>query len=253
MYDDGDLTSDAFLDGAVTAIQPRNGFRSGLDAVLLAAACAASANETVLEAGCGAGIALLCLLSRVSGLAATGVEIDRAIATLATRNMKQNGFDDRCRIVAADVTTSWTSLESEGILRETFDHVIANPPFYTTGRNRLPSDAGRAIAHMMEADGLDRWLRFLTSAAKPGATCTVIHTANALPDLMSAFAGRFGALAVRPIYPKAHAAAIRIIVSGKKGSRAPLSILPGFVLRNNDGSQTDEAGAILRQGAAIPV
>ena len=68
--------TETFLEGRVKARQPESGFRSGTDAVLLAAAVPAKAGETVLELGAGAGTASLCLAVRVPGLAVTGVEKD---------------------------------------------------------------------------------------------------------------------------------------------------------------------------------
>ncbi|HEY0436004.1 MAG TPA: methyltransferase, partial [Phenylobacterium sp.] len=50
-------TEDAVLDGRVQLRQPARGYRAGLDAALLAAACDAAPGQRVIEAGCGAGAA----------------------------------------------------------------------------------------------------------------------------------------------------------------------------------------------------
>ena len=72
----------------------------------MAAACPAAGGETVLEAGCGAGVASLCLLARVKGIAVTGVEADPALAALARENAAANGFGDCFEAVAADVAAA---------------------------------------------------------------------------------------------------------------------------------------------------
>ena len=69
---------ETFLDGRVKARQPETGFRSGTDAVLLAAAVPGKAGDVALELGAGAGTASLCLAARVPGMDLTGVEIDSA-------------------------------------------------------------------------------------------------------------------------------------------------------------------------------
>ena len=56
-----ETTDNAFLGGRVQLLQPRRGYRAGVDPVLLAAAVAARPGEAVLELGCGVGTALLCL------------------------------------------------------------------------------------------------------------------------------------------------------------------------------------------------
>ena len=66
--------------------QPVRGFRSGSDAVLLAASVPARAGEAVLDLGCGVGVAMYCLGSRVPGVRLTGVERNAEAAGLARRN-----------------------------------------------------------------------------------------------------------------------------------------------------------------------
>jgi tRNA1(Val) A37 N6-methylase TrmN6 len=245
------LTCDAFLGGRVHVRQPRAGFRSGLDAVFLAAACPARDGDSVLEAGCGAGAASLCLLARVPGASVTGVEIDPDLAALARDNANENGVSNRFDIVAADVAASWANLETSGLRRDAYDHVMANPPFFSQARSRPSAHPGKNRARAMADGGLEAWVRFLAAAAKPSGTCTVIHTAEALPELLAAFARRFGGLRIAPLHPKADAPAIRVLICGTKGSRAPLSIAPGFVLHEKDGTPTPAASAILRDGCAL--
>ena len=49
-------TADEFLGGKLLIKQPRNGYRAGIDPVLLAASVNAKAKQTVLELGCGVGV-----------------------------------------------------------------------------------------------------------------------------------------------------------------------------------------------------
>ncbi|MGA7327768.1 MAG: methyltransferase [Rhodomicrobium sp.] len=246
-----ETTCDAFLDGRLHIRQPKKGFRSGLDTVFLAAACPAQEGDSVLEAGCGAGAGLLCLMSRVPGLTAWGVEADSGLAALAEENASANGFTESFRIINADVTSPWSALEEAGLHQEAYNHVIANPPFFINGRARPSSDPRNARSRAMDHGDLDAWLRFLAGTAKPGGTATVIHTAEALPELLSVFGRRFGGVSVFPLFPKADAPAIRIIVTGTKGSRAPLTLAPGLVLHEKDGTPTAAAGEILRDGKSL--
>jgi tRNA1(Val) A37 N6-methylase TrmN6 len=82
----GATSTDDFLGGRLSIIQPRKGHRAGSDAVFLAAAAPARAGERVLDIGAGVGVAGLCLLARVPGIELTAVEIDHELATLAAAN-----------------------------------------------------------------------------------------------------------------------------------------------------------------------
>ena len=71
------ITQDGFLGGRVSLLQPKNGFRSSMDAVFLAAAIPAQKSQKILELGCGVGAVLMCLGARVSDLQLNGVEIQK--------------------------------------------------------------------------------------------------------------------------------------------------------------------------------
>src|SRR5471032_1480038 len=90
---------ETFLDGQVRVEQPQSGFRSGLDAVMLAAAVPARPGQAALELGAGAGTASLCLAHRVPHVIITGVEIAADLAGLAGRNAAVNGMGDRKSVV----------------------------------------------------------------------------------------------------------------------------------------------------------
>ena len=92
---------ETFLDGRVKVAQPQTGFRSGLDAVMLAAAIPAEPGQTALELGAGAGTASLCLAVRIGGLSVTGIEKDESLVSLARDNAAGNGAN--CTFVAADI------------------------------------------------------------------------------------------------------------------------------------------------------
>jgi tRNA1Val (adenine37-N6)-methyltransferase len=72
--------------------QPIDGYRTGIEPVLLAASVPARSGQRVVEAGTGAGAGLLCLLARVAGLSAIGIERDADMAALARRNLADNAM-----------------------------------------------------------------------------------------------------------------------------------------------------------------
>ena len=247
-----DLTDDAFLGDALRILQPRDAYRAGLDAVLLAAAIPAGDGLCqVLDAGAGVGVVGLSVARRCPAAHVTLVEIAPELAALARRNAERNQLIDRVHIVASDVGTGGASFNSSGLQPASFDHVAANPPYYVDARSSSSPSALKARAHGMSEGGLDAWLRFLATAAKSGGTATVIHRAAALPELIAAMIPRFGALKVLPIHPRAGEPANRIIVQGIKGSRAPLLILPGLILHGDGQAFRAEIDHILRHGAPL--
>jgi tRNA1Val (adenine37-N6)-methyltransferase len=230
--------SETFLDGRVKVAQPETGFRSGLDAVMLAAAVPALTGQTVLELGAGSGTASLCLAARVSGATILGIERDEGLAALARDNAAANGAD--CRFVAADIF----ALPPE--LKRDFDQVLANPPFH--GEGQVSPDPARAAA-LMDDGKLDDWLKLGLQRTVSGGFFTAILRADRLNQALAALPER--GLCAFPLWPRLGEAPKRVIVQARKGSNAPFALLPGLVLHRDDGSWTFEADAVLRRGSAL--
>src|SRR5690606_1947092 len=119
------LTRDRLLDGRLMLAQPRAGYRAGMDAALLAAACDARDGERVLEAGCGAGAALLAAAVRRPGARFLGLERDPTTADLCAANAADNALSERVEARGFDIARGFAAL---GEAR--FDVVMANPPFF---------------------------------------------------------------------------------------------------------------------------
>ncbi|MEJ2227723.1 MAG: methyltransferase [Alphaproteobacteria bacterium] len=244
-------TEDAFLGGQLSIRQVRDGSRAGVDAVFLAAACPARAGQTVLEAGTGSGVVALAVAHRVANVAATGVEIDAELAALARENAVCNNLADRVRIIEGDVTAPASAIAAQGLPLESFNHVLANPPFLEASEARVPPGARLARAHALEAGDLERWVRFLAAFCAPKGMATIVHRADALPRLLAALEGRFGGVVVYPLFPRPGEPATRVLVQGKKGSRAPFCLAQGMVLHAEGNAFTPEAQAVLRHGQRL--
>jgi tRNA1(Val) A37 N6-methylase TrmN6 len=230
--------SETFLDGRVNVTQPQTGFRSGLDAVMLAAAVPATAGQCVLELGAGAGTVSLCLAARVPGLLVTGVEREASLTALAQDNATANGA--HCTFVAADIF----ALPAE--LKRDFDQVFANPPFH--GEGQASPDETRAAA-LMDGGQLADWLKLGLQRTVSGGFFTTILRADRLNEALAALPEK--GVCAFPLWPRAGEAPKRVIVQARKGSRAPFNLLPGLVLHREDGSWTPEAEAVLRRGSAL--
>jgi len=245
---DPDLTSDDFLGGRLSVLQPRKGHRSGIEAVLISAAAPLARGETVVDIGSGVGVAGLCALARVPDTRAILVEADPDMAALARQNAARNGLADRIDVHAIDIAARG-AIASSG-LSDAADHALANPPFYDPAASR--TSPAKAMAHAAPVDALDAWLRFAAAVVRPGGSLTLVHRAEALGRVLEAFGRRFGGAAVLPVHSRPGQPASRVIVQGRKGSRAPLSILPGLVLHGPDGHAfRADVERILRGGAKL--
>ena len=251
---EGATTLDRFLDGRLIVEQPARGrHRAGLDAILLAALVPATATGRLVDLGAGVGTAGLAAARRVPGITVTLAERDDEALALARANAArpENGLADRVAVVAVDLMRRGAARDA-ALPRESFDRVIVNPPFYAAEAVRASPDARRRAAHVFETGTLDDWMRVAASVLAPGGEIGVIFRSDGLAELLAALSGRFGRVAIRPVHPRGHAPAHRLLATAIKGARARPTILPGLVL-HPEGSDLylDGADAILRGRADL--
>jgi tRNA1(Val) A37 N6-methylase TrmN6 len=242
------LSCDRWLGGRLILEQPRRGHRVGSDAALLAAAAGLDEGRLV-DVGAGVGAVGLAILGGHASTALDCVEIDLALADIAAENAARNGLAARTRVIRANVLDA-RARRAGGLADEAADLVVTNPPFFERGAVRVSPDAGKAGAHVFAGDAgpapLIAWVRACLALLKPGGRFAMIHRPDALPQILAATERRIGAVALLPVHPRAGAIAHRLVVSGVKGSKAPLRIAPALILHEPDGTLTAAAGAIHR-------
>ncbi|WP_210497229.1 tRNA1(Val) (adenine(37)-N6)-methyltransferase [Microvirga antarctica] len=243
-----DVTDDSLLGGRVALRQPARGHRAGTDAVLLAAAAGAQPGDTIVDAGAATGAVGLMVASRVPAARYVFVERDPDLARLCGENCRTAGLG--ADVIVADLLDR-VSRQSAGLLAHSADLVLTNPPFLEEGQSRISPDARRAAAHALPAGGLEFWLKASLSLLRPKGRLVLIHRADRLDSCLSGLAGRLGGLAIRFVHPQADKPAIRVILSGIVGSRAPLSVLPPVILNDAAGRFTPAAEALHRGEATL--
>ncbi|ACL59244.1 tRNA1(Val) (adenine(37)-N6)-methyltransferase [Methylobacterium nodulans] len=240
-----------WLGGRLRLLQPpRGAHRAGTDAVLLAAAAGTPAG-TVYDLGAGTGAAGLAVALRAPACRVVLVEREAEAASLARANIALNGLSERATLLEADVTAPASVRRAAGLLPDSGDLVLTNPPFFAGGHRPSPV-AAKAVAHAMPEGSLDAWLRTCADLLRPGGRLVLIHRADALPACLRALAGRFGSLAVRPIQARAEEPAIRVLISGIRGSRAAFALRPALILHGPDGRFTPQAEALHRGETVLP-
>ena len=222
-------TDDAFLGGRLRLWQPVRGYRAGIDPILLAAAVPANAGQAVLELGCGTGVVLLSLGARVPGLNLTGVELQPGYAELARRNAARNG-------IAAEIVEADLRALPPGLRARSFDHVVANPPYFDRSSGVSAADAGRERA-FGEGVPLADWVAAGMRRLHPQGRMTLIQRADRLPDLLSALGGR--GVTVRPIAARTGRNADRVIVAATKGGRTPFRMAAPLIIHQGPRHERD--------------
>ncbi|MEP1144351.1 MAG: methyltransferase domain-containing protein [Henriciella sp.] len=240
-----EVTRDAFFDGKVSVIQPKQGFRAGTDSILLATALPSDVSGRALEMGCGAGGALFPAMFRLPNVQFTGLERDKGMAALARRGAKENDHGTRVEIIDGDagaVPDAWQNV---------FDLVFSNPPFFETGAIQMPG-TGKEGAYLASVS-LKDWINAMLFALRPKGTFVMIHRAADLARILAVLERQTGDISVLPIHPYPGSDAKRVLVRARKGLRSgPLRLLePRYLYQEKGGDRTDWAYAMQQSGTGI--
>ncbi|OSP55657.1 tRNA1(Val) (adenine(37)-N6)-methyltransferase [Pseudoruegeria sp. SK021] len=243
------ISHDSFLGGRLTVAQPANGYRAGIDAVLLAASVPATAGDRVLELGCGVGVASLCLMTRVAGLHVMGLEIQPDYAELARLNAKTTG--QPLAVFTGDLSNPPAEVRAQS-----FEHVIANPPYFKRDAGTRAHDSGRERA-LGEDTPMSAWIDTAIRRLIPGGTLSLVQRTERLPEILAAFGTRLGAVQVLPLSPRSGQPATLFLLRARKGRRTALQLLSPLILHlgarhgSDQESYTPAVAAALRNGAGL--
>ncbi len=251
MTEDLATSTDLFLDGKVKLLQPVDGYRAATDPVFLAASIPAKPGQQVLDVGCGVGAASFCLAARIQGVKVSGIDIQDELISLAHQNAALNQVEDRVRFVFGDLSS-----RPMDPVPNSFDHVMANPPFYESGSGHRPPNEIKARAHMEEDATLVQWVDYMLRMTKPKGTVTFINRSERLEETLAALKGRLGELILYPLWSmsptgKDRRPAKRFILQGRKGIKTPMKFSPGLVVHEDNGNYSSIAAGVLKDGNAI--
>jgi tRNA1(Val) A37 N6-methylase TrmN6 len=203
----------------------------------------------VIDLGAGVGAAGLAVAARVPGIALTLIDVEPALTALAADNARRNAI--AARALALDVTGSARAFAAAGLPPECAMRVLMNPPYNDPGRHRASPLPQKRLAHQSAREPLVPWVKAAARLLRPRGTLTLIWRAQGLGEVLRALEPAFGAVMILPVAGVRDRPANLVLVRAAKASRAPLTLLPPFVLNERPGEPTAAAEAVLR-GAPLP-
>jgi len=215
-------------------------FKLGTDTVLLANFAGRCNAKKGIDLGCASGALGLLLLWNDPRLHMTGLEIVEDACRLAEKNMLENGLEERSRIVMGDIRR-----HRDYFPHAAFELVLANPPYFPYGSGAVSPDPQRAAARGEMLCTLEDICAAAAYLCKSGGSVCLVHKPERLSEL-------FGCMTKQGIEPKrlrmvchnASSAPNLVLVEGRRGGKPGLKVEPQLVLRNPDGSETEEIKSI---------
>ncbi|MBR1397399.1 MAG: tRNA1(Val) (adenine(37)-N6)-methyltransferase [Selenomonadaceae bacterium] len=235
---DGERIDDLMRSGR-QIIQSKDEFCFSMDSVLLAHFPKFKRKYRVLDLGTGTGVIPLLIADEVSHIDA--IELNSNIASIARRSVELNQLNDKISVIEGDYRNIRNYFKAE-----TFDLVVANPPYRAMGSGAVNDVKGVATARHEFTATLDDVITAARFVLKYHGVFCMIHICERLCEIVDTLhKHQFEMKRLQLIQSKfgrpANLMLIEAIVGGAPGS---LKIMPPLIVHNDDGSYTDEINAI---------
>ena len=226
--------------GGLKLIQKKNGFRFGMDSVLLADFARIRSSDYVADFGCGTGIIPLLLHGRGKGKQYIGIEIQEDMAEMARRTVALNHLEGIIRIMCADISTIPDMISACSV-----DAVICNPPYGMPGQVLKNQMEQVATARHQEENTLNCFFASAFRILKGKGKIFLVYPAAQMFSLMTKLHEQhLEPKRFRLVYPDLDHPSNLVLLEAVKDARPRLHPMPPLIICNQNGTLTNELKSI---------
>jgi tRNA1Val (adenine37-N6)-methyltransferase len=234
-------TVDTILGGAVTIVQPANGYRFAIDSILLARFAGVRPRDCVLELGAGCGVISIAIAAMRHPRTIAALELQPALVELITRNAALNRCD---HLIALQGDLRRRTIP--GLEPGSFDAVVANPPYRAIRTGRVSPNPARRIARDESNATLDAFIRAANRYCKDGGRASFVFTAARTTELIATLRKHhLEPKRLRFVHPFANRPATTLLIEARKHGGIEALIEPPLILYNAPTVYTAEARRLL--------
>lgn len=236
---DGETLDDLQLKD-ICIIQKREGFRFGIDAVLLANFANVKKKHKVMDLCTGTGIVPFIIKGKKEPEKIVGLEIQNEFVEMANRSIKINGFNDTMEFLHGD-------LKDKELLKSVgrFDVVTVNPPYKLEKSGIVNPNDKYAIARHEVMCNLDNVIEACRIVLKDNGRLYMVHRPERLADIFCIMRKyRIEPKRVQMVHPNTKKPANILLVEGQRDGGAYLKWEPPIYVYNDDGSFSKEINEI---------
>lgn len=239
-------TCDAILGGRIRVIQPRDGYRFSIDAILLARFVSVGPRDRILELGAGCGVISLAIAALHRPREIVAIDIQPELVAMIRNNAELNGIDS-IRAIEADLRRLKDSLAP----RESFDVVVANPPYRPSKAGRVSPNAARHLARSEASATLEDFVVAASRCARRGGKAAFVFAADRSAELIAMLrAHRLEPKRIRFVHPYVDAPATNILIEARKNGGIEVVIEPPLILFDAPHVYSHEARELLGEVAS---
>jgi tRNA1Val (adenine37-N6)-methyltransferase len=221
-------------------IQKKQGFRFGVDAVLLANFAKVKKGARVIDLCSGTGIIPFIVAGKSSGEHITGIEIQEDMVDMARRSVEYNKLETRVDFINGDLK----DLELLKSLPKA--HVVTvNPPYKLQNTGILNAVDKDAIARHEVCCTLEDVIIACRILLKDNGRMYMVHRPERLADILCAMRKhKIEPKVIRMVHPKYNKAPNIVLIEGQRDGGAFLKWESPLYIYDETGNYSDELQAI---------
>ena len=225
-------------------IQSEEGFRYGIDAVLLSGFARVKPGEKVLDMGTGTGILPILLAAKTEGESFAGLEIQEKSAEMAGRSVAYNHLEGRVRIVAGDIKEAGAIFGPAS-----FDVVVSNPPYMTGSHGLVNPNEAKAVARHEVLCTLEDLVRETAAVLTSRGRFYLVHRPFRLAEIMGMLMKyRLEPKRMRLVYPYVDKEPNMVLLEACKGGNPRIQVERPLIVYERPNVYTDEIREIYGDG-----
>ncbi|MBF1050569.1 MAG: tRNA1(Val) (adenine(37)-N6)-methyltransferase [Peptostreptococcaceae bacterium] len=220
-------------------IQKKNGFKFGIDSVLLTNFVKYKKNAKIADLGTGTAIIPILLCAKADIEKIYAIEIQETIANMAKRSVDMNNLNEKIEVLNINLKDA-----SEYLEKNSLDIITTNPPYMPNSKLLSSNDMmmiSRNEIYCTVADIMGVSSKLLKSNAK----LYMVHRPSRLSDII--VEGRKNSLELkqmRMVHPSVNKSANMVLLQFTKNAKPEIKIQEPLYIHNNDGSYTEEVKQI---------
>jgi tRNA1(Val) A37 N6-methylase TrmN6 len=221
-------------------IQNPEKFKFTIDAFLLTGFINPRPKESLIDLGTGGGVLALLIAGSKKVGPVYGLEIQPELAEMARRSVTLNGLEDKVRILTGDLRDLPPELKLNS-----FDFVIANPPYYPAGKGVISPNQALAMARFEIGCKLEEVIIAAKRLVKGNGRFALIYPTERLVELLIALEGHhLTPKRICFIHPKPGVKSNLCLVESRPGAGREVEILPPIIVSDQNGEYSEQMNRI---------
>ncbi|EHJ02320.1 methyltransferase small [Clostridium sp. DL-VIII] len=235
-----DETVDDLQLKGLNLIQKKDGFKFGIDAVLLSDFACVKNKHRVIDLCTGTGIIPFLIYGKYEPKSIYGLEIQEDMVEMAKRSVKLNSLDEKICFINED-------LKNVDFLKklEKFDVVTVNPPYKLNNSGIINPNDKLAIARHEILCNLEDVINAARTLLKDNGRLFMIHRPERLADIFTLMRKyKIEPKRIKMIHPKMGKAPNIVLVEGQRDGGAYLKWEAPLYVYDDNGKYTKEIDSI---------